>query len=162
MEIHLLYIGTKNLVRIHSQKSSQKQLDFVEKPFCLGSKNQQKSLLDFREARFLIFFRGFKFSAASLSHYVLVLSLEFSPRPCNLRDCLSIVIQTLSPYGTLNPKKNKLIMSDWIEHWTHATGWAWIYSQISRTEKVENMDMYVQIFRSIISTNKCFFAGSYW
>ena len=63
-------------------------------------------------------------------------SLEFSPRPCNLRDCLSIVTHTLSLYGTLTQKRLKLIVSEWTEHWVHATGWAWIYSQISRTEKV--------------------------
>ena len=28
-------------------------------------------------------------------------------------------------------------MSEWTEHWVHATGWAWIYSQISRTEKIK-------------------------
>ena len=32
MEIHLLYIGAKNLVHIHPQKLSQKQLHFVKKP----------------------------------------------------------------------------------------------------------------------------------
>jgi hypothetical protein len=37
MEIHLLYIGAKNLVQIHPQKLSQKQLHFVKKPL-LGLK----------------------------------------------------------------------------------------------------------------------------
>jgi hypothetical protein len=79
------------LVQIHPQKIIPETIGFCRETtrnVRLGSKNQQKSLLDFVEAWFQILCRGFNFSAASLSHFVSGLVFDIFSTPMHIGDSI--------------------------------------------------------------------------